>query len=300
MSDWRASFLNAEGVRVDFDDPRAGIIQTGPIVEAGMPPFVFTSEPVFDLPGEQLRGLRAAVREIGVPIAVRADTGALLIERQRALASRLNPLLGNGTFRIEHDIVASRSITCRYAHGFEGALDTAEWGHAWQESVLAFRSFAPYWLSDENVVEFAPAGTDEIPFFPIANDPDDFGPHFGTSSIYEPLDVHNDGDLDAYPVWTINGPIESPVITNSTTGQIIDFGNAGGLSLADGESATIVTERGAPSVRKYEGTNLFRYLSDGSNLWPLAKGANHIVVSAGGARDTSRIKLAFRTRHLHH
>lgn len=300
MSQWKATYTNALGASVPFDDPTNGVHQNDIILDTGMPAPVYTSEPVFDLPGETLVQTRIGVRDISIPIAVRAGDGITLRERSRAMAARLSPLLGDGTLRIDRVGAASRSIKCRYLSGFEGLLEPTDWGPMWQEAIIVFRCFDPFWRdADPTVLTFGPSGDSAIPFFPIAASPTDFGPHFGSSSVFQDFDIQNLGDGEAPPIWRINGPITAPRLLNFSTGFALDLSNDGGLNLIDGQYLDIDTNPARPSVRLFDGTNGFHFLTTGSALWPLAIGDNHMSVQSGGAAPGTRISMSYQFRYLH-
>ena len=63
-----------------------GIAQSGEIIDGGMPPTKHTDAEIFDQPGAAWQGTRFGVREVSVPISVRADNGMILRERLRELA----------------------------------------------------------------------------------------------------------------------------------------------------------------------------------------------------------------------
>lgn len=111
------------------------------------------------------------------------------------------------------------------------------------------------------------------------------------------------GDYDSYPVITINGPITSPIITNTATGDVLDF-TSGTVGSAD--VWTIDTRYGRKSVLNIAGSSVANYLSDDSDLAtfrivpdPLAAGGtNTITVSSGSAGTAASIALAYNKRFL--
>jgi len=53
------------------------------------------------------------------------------------------------------------------------------------------------------------------------------------------MSVSNSGNFGTAPVITISGPTTNPVVTNSTTGKVMDFSKGAGVSLLSGETLTI-------------------------------------------------------------
>lgn len=125
-------------------------------------------------------------------------------------------------------------------------------------------------------------------FFPI------FPLTLVNSSLFASLTVANDGDVVAWPIWTIEGPGSSISIRNQSTGAILSLT---GVSLLAGESIQIDTRPNRRSITK-AGVNLFPYLSSTSTLWSLQRGDNGIQVEMGGTTDASRTTLRFTERYL--
>ncbi len=80
-----------------------------------------------------------------------------------------------------------------------------------------------------------------------------------------------------YPVIRIFGPIDSPVITNETTGEIIDLSDNGGLSLADPTEWVEIDlanppRRDAKTILDQDGNSAEEYLTTASDFatWHLA------------------------------
>lgn len=100
------------------------------------------------------------------------------------------------------------------------------------------------------------------------------------------------GDWDSYPVITITGPIANPIITNTATGDVLNFSVAGG-TIAAGSAWVIDTRYGRKSV--LNGTvSVANYLSDDSDSAtfrlvpdPVAAGGTNTVTLSGSATGTA-------------
>jgi hypothetical protein len=107
--------------------------------------------------------------------------------------------------------------------------------------------------------------------------------------------VVNDGDTEAWPVWTLNGPFTKLTAVNLTTGARFALT----YNLVAGDAITITTNR--PSVRDRSGTNRSRNIDWtnplGTQLWPLIPGANEISFIALGAGAGTRVQMAFTPRY---
>lgn len=112
------------------------------------------------------------------------------------------------------------------------------------------------------------------------------------------------GDVDSYPVITIQGPFVSPVITNETTGDTLDFtGGTVGTSdiwVIDTRYGRKSALMGTTSVASYLSTDsdlsTFRLVPD-----PIATGGTNVVtVSSTGAGTAASVTISYYNRYLSH
>lgn len=211
-----------------------------------------------------------------------------------AWASRFNVTLGEGTMRrTRADGVTKRILFCDYDAGMGIDQASGIWSEGAQQAVLTFYAADPFWYDDEAMVEsFTTEAT--AAFFPIPNP--DTGSYMTIveSGVFASATVDNDGDVEAYPMWTISGPGESIVLTNHSTGQVLDLTADAGLVLADGDVLTIATRPGETTVELADGTNVAEYLTDPSRLWSLVKGQNVVEVAMSGADEDSAVSFSYR------
>src|SRR5690606_15899574 len=87
-------------------------------------------------------------------------------------------------------------------------------GPSWFRAVVSWRAPDPYWYelnaSTERVVSAA-----GVPFFPLL--PLNLSP----SNVIGDQTVQNDGDVEAWPVWTVRGPYAEVRVANLTTGRTL-------------------------------------------------------------------------------
>lgn len=121
------------------------------------------------------------------------------------------------------------------------------------------------------------------------------GSAYNTNIVY-------DGDFDSYPIITITGPISNPVITNTTTGDTLNF--TGG-TVGTSEVWTIDTRYGYKSAL-FGTTSIEQYLSTDSDLStfrlvaaPLATGGtNTILVQGSDAGTAALISIAYTKYYM--
>lgn len=302
MSDYLVTYENANGAIANFDDVANGYVLTGPIIDPFIPPVHHVTRPIFGQPGGLRTHTRLDVREIVVPMAVFGDPGPILQSRLRAFASLLDPQLGDGLLRVRRD-GDDRHLVCRYSDGFGGMLRPNDWGPIdWWEGAVTFMAFDPYW-KDVNATAMewvAPSATAFFtqPFLPMNR--------LTTGTAFGSLDVEITGDAGAWPIWHIVGPATDPVITNESTGEVLDFTAAGGVTLATGERITVDTRPGYKlvSIEQLTGgewefvSNVLGFLTDASVLFDLRVGVNTIDFTATGTAGATRLQLEYQQRYL--
>lgn len=105
------------------------------------------------------------------------------------------------------------------------------------------------------------------------------------------LSLAYEGDLPEYPVIVINGPISDPILTNTTTGETLDFT---GYTIGSADFYTIDLRYGSKTVRNSGGDNRIGQLSNDSDLAtfhvepaPVAAGGTNVFSLSGTATGTA-------------
>lgn len=254
-----------------------------------MPPIQFVEDEIFGQPGSVLRTVKTKTRDVDIPLIVRGATEAALAAAVRTLSQALNPN-GDGNLVVTSADGTQRYLLCRYRGGFEGdqALRFAYRNH--RIVVLSFHANDPYWRDPAATsVQYSVNNTGAFlgtPFLPL---------HISGSSISGTVTINNMGDVNAYPIWTINGPASTIVLTNNTTGQVI---NLGAYVLAAGHYITIDTNPLVKTVLLDGVTNLYSYLTGTPQLWPLQTGNNSVTYSVTGITNASYLGLSYLQRYF--
>jgi hypothetical protein len=106
--------------------------------------------------------------------------------------------------------------------------------------------------------------------------------------------ITNSGDVEAWPTWTITGPMSVMRAWNVTLGTRFALN----FTLSPQQTITITTDR--PTVRGPGDANLSRHIDwfnpAGTELWPLADGTNVIGLEVDGASAGTSVKMAFTPR----
>src|SRR5690606_37411717 len=104
--------------------------------------------------------------------------------------------------------------------------------------------------------------------------------------------IYQDGDVEAWPVWTITGPLEQLIAINHTIGASFT------LTYSPGAGDEIVITTDPPTVRGPGGEVLTGALDwPGATLWGLVPGENRVAFVALGASAGTRIELTYVPRY---
>lgn len=234
--------------------------------------------------GESVRFVRAKPGRIVWPLYVFGDTHLEYVQRRRTIKKALMMTVHRrltGTLRVSRPDSSAREIDCMYESGLEG-----EAGEGWLWSKSAITLFCPdgYWRDVTAVTEtrsYIPGSDYLNPFPQVSN----------SLALGETV-LNNPGDVDAWPTWTITGPITAVSATNVTTGYqfTLTYG------LLAGEQITITTVQ--PTVRGPAGQNLASALDwPDAYLWSLIPGDNDVIFNVSGGTAGTQVQLTYHPRY---
>lgn len=128
----------------------------------------------------------------------------------------------------------------------------------------------------------ASTGTAILPFeFPII---------FGASTYSVSSNAQNDGDLPSYPIQiTIAGPVNSPRLTNVTTGEYIEvttnLASSSNILSINYDKDTLVVEK--------DGNSVLSSVTAGSTYFKLQSGGNEINLTGSSIGDGAYATLTY-------
>lgn len=110
------------------------------------------------------------------------------------------------------------------------------------------------------------------------------------------------GNWPEFPIIEITGPITRPVITNITTGEVIDLN----MEILTGETVTIDLTYGQKTVTRNDGTNLIGFVTSDSDLTSFhlephpgaTNGVNLIDITSNGGGGGTTIVMRWYNRYL--
>jgi hypothetical protein len=264
-----------------------------------MPDVAHEEDGVPGQPGARHRASRYKPREFTLKLTLSAADEPSLRTAQRQLVYAMDPTRGEGIIRVQSPIGDVREIGCYYTAGLGMDEKPGTNGPGMQQAAVTFRAYDPYWREPLDEIRSFTVGPSPsfFPFFPL---------RLTSSEIAVDVTVVN-GDVEAWPVWTITGPGSGIVLRNLTTGQSLVFR---ATALGAGESIVIDTRPGIKTVTLnsqnplfsasvYDGTNLAPDVGITSALWSLKAGPNATRLEMAGAIvGASALQLRYRRRYL--
>lgn len=244
--------------------------------------------------GAWLTNVRLDEREIELPLVMQADTAAGLHQLKRDTIAWLCALGGELTLRVTAPDGSEHEIGCYYADQMGMDESSQAGGTTWQRAAVTLLAVDPYWRDADGTEVTFSIGEGSVPFLPYAGRP---GFYLVASSLYASKSVANTGDVEAEPIWTIEGPGVNPTFRNLTTGKVLTLT----LDIHEGSTVTIDTRERAIgyAIRDQDGNNLLAAAATPPQLWTLARGENVVRVEMAGAVDgTSSVTMAYRNRFL--
>lgn len=270
--------------------------------------------------GETVRQIGSKPSTLQWPLEIFGSSHTEFLNRYRRIARafklttvRQQP----GTLRVQRPDGTAREILAFYSDGLGGE---SEQNHLFARPVLSLYCPDGKWHDSQQTVLTrtfpATSGGDPAPaifYSPFISVSDSkvvgADPGFGADPVAGdgsggsggPTDpnaittLNNTGDVEAWPTWTINGPITELRAWNLTLGSRFTLT----YNLTALQSITITTD--PPTVRGPGGINLSKFIDwfndAGTELWPLADGANIIGLEVDGTGATTSVQLSFYPRY---
>ena len=276
-----AVWVAPDGSQWPLTQPDLGWFTVDQVAGLGAAPVQHTTDP-HPRGGVRVRHTQPQQRYITWPLYIEGRTHSEFVERWRALARAFTQTrrLGPGLLRITRPDGTAREIAAWYEAGF-----AEQPGQGWEYAipVLTLLCEDPYWVDTTPTVVERQFGTTTNYYDPYAS--------ISSGQILGETTVENRGDVEAWPVWTVHGPMAAFTAVNHTTGEAFTLTGP----LGQGQTATIVTD--PPRVRGPAGENWVGRLDwPDAVLWGLVPGTNEVEFTVADADDGTRVELSFRQR----
>ncbi|MGW5773111.1 phage tail domain-containing protein [Streptomyces longwoodensis] len=259
-----------------------------------MPPFEVHMDDSPNLDGSTFRSARAAARQILLPVFVYGIDRRTLREFKRKLATALNPKRGYCVLTFMEQDGIARRLQCYYAGGMEGAETIDASGFKWITYGIQLTATDPWFYSDTEVAASWSFGTAQPflgnPFFPI---------RLGKGTLAtSTIEVTNPGDIEAWPVWTITGPLKSFNFTGPDgTSWGIPAAAGGADVLLNGRTLTVDCRPGFKTVLDDQGTNYFPLLAANPSLFSVPPGTSTVQTALVAGSGTPTVSMQLFPRY---
>lgn len=204
----RMTWEGADGSLWQLNDHGQGIFLGANVRGLGMPTYQRWGSSSPAVPGSRHKGSRAEAREIFWPVNLFADSSIEWMEFDRAFWRSLDPDI-SGVWTVFHPDGPKRTLRCRFAEAEEGfPLDPI--ANGWATYGVRLEASSPYWEGEpvarswkqDPARNFLVTPEDRAQF----SDPEGTILCLATGSALGSATFTNDGDVPAYPVWTVAGP----------------------------------------------------------------------------------------------
>ena len=222
-----------DGSEWDLLNPASGtMLMSGGLRGLGMPPVTHYRRDSPAVAGTRWAGSRTEARESFWPLLVYSDAGsAAYAEYERAFWKTMHPD-HTGVWSVTLPSGEVRSLRCRYADDGGQTFDVDPTRVGWSVYGITLTSEQPYWQGQavtrtwkaSSPVSFFGAGTGGPPFT------------ISPGSTLAKASMNNDGDVEAFPMWVLVGPIDSASV--GIAGKTTEYQ----ASIAAGRAVVIDTD----------------------------------------------------------
>lgn len=246
--------------------------------------------------GSTDRGYRLDPRFPAYVFGLLADTPEELDDKEEALIRIFRP---SRTIKMRHvrDSGRERCLDCVFSEGMKlGTQDRK--GRIYKKVGIVLKADDPTFYDPEAIaITFQLGGGSGAWEFPW-----EIPWEVGASTIDQAQAIQYDGDAPTYPTLIrITGPIDDPIITNESTGEVLDFT---GASITGGDYYDIDLRYGLKTVVDSSGVDVFDELLPTSDhaTWHIAAddevpdGINTIRVQGTNITATTKVELTYYKR----
>lgn len=118
-----------------------------------------------------------------------------------------------------------------------------------------------------------------------------YGIIYGASTASVSVDANNVGDIPVYPVSiNINGPVNSPKITNTTTGEYIQVN----VNLATASNELIIAYDKDTLIVTLDGVSVVNQVTTSSDYFKIQPSNNIFTLTGSSISDNAKADITFR------
>ena len=229
--------------------------------------------------GGVFRHSKRGIRSIDMAVTILGTDRADVQTKLRRLSRLLQDTSGPTKVFANYSDDTSVFLEAHYVGGAESQWG-ADAGLVWNRWVLSFQCPSPYWesgIAEEFTVTTGNTGRGLLPQLTKLK--------VTSSQVFGVITVDNAGDVPAYPIWYLRGPLSDITITNGT--QSFSFVE----SIDEGETITINTETG--TVTDDSGNNRYNMLSPAPKLFRIPPGTSSVSINAVAGSSFAEARLEY-------
>jgi hypothetical protein len=269
----------ANGDVITFDNSTY-VINPG-MLGFGIPPTNVRVDPSAST-GGVFRHSRRDVRNIDLPITVMGANRAQVQDRLRRLARITQDRRGPMTFKATYPNGQAVFLNTHYTGGAESAWGGNDAGLEFCRWVLSMKAPQPYWESS-NIQFFELTGGGLLGLLPELTKL-----QVSSSEALGTVTVTSNADVEVYPKWFIEGPVDDFTATNGS--QSFKINGTIGL----GESITIDSEK--KTVVDENGDNAYDRLDTAPKLFAFEPGQTTIDLTGANTTTDTRVRCEYALR----
>lgn len=266
----------------------------------GLPPVDRLSEsgPLQD--GDTDVGFKLRPRIISLVLGLLTSSDSSYFTKRRELANIFRPRTTPIYLRFTNPDGTVYQIDTHYQNGLGfDSQSRGEFGPYTHKVAIQLKASNPLWYNPTQQVYVYGVGSGASGYtFPLT-----FPFTFGGSNVNQTQTITYPGDYPTSPTIQIYGPITDAVITNLTTGVLLDFT---GTTINSGDYYTIDTRYGHISVTDSSGTNKIDKLVGSSDLTGFTlianpdspSGLNDIKVTGSSANATTKVYIRYYENYI--
>lgn len=228
------------------------------------------------------RSTRRGVRDLDLPITVIGSDRTDVETKLRRLAAALNDRRGTPKLIAKYSDGTSYDMEVHYTGGAETQFG-AEAGETFARWVLTLQAPDPFWTSQQLVSFSLGYDTSTTGLLPELSKL-----KVKTDSVLGTFTIDNPGDVDAFPVWTIEG--KSTLTSLSLSGVGFTYTE----SMVSGDKRIINTK--TATIVDASGANKYAFLGTAPKLFSFPPGQSTISLSISSADSSSRLSGYFQPR----
>lgn len=272
------SLVGSNGDTIVFD--YSNYVLNPDFIGLGIPPANVRIEPSAG-DGGVFRHSKRGVRSIDMSVTVLGTDRADVQDKLRRLSRLLQDTLGPTKIVAEYPNGDTLSMEVHYVAGAE-----SQWGSdaglTWNKWTLSFQAPNPFWISEDIesfTISTGNTGRGLLPELTKLK--------VSSSQTLGTIEVDNEGDVPAFPIWEITGPVTDLTVSNGT--QSFTF-----PEIFAGQTLTIDTEAG--TVVDQNGDNRYNLLGPAPKLFRLPPGQSGVSITGTAGNNNFTASLIYSPR----